>query len=472
MLFNSYTFWFFFAIVLFLYTRLSHKYQNRMLLVASYVFYGWWDWRFLSLIFIVTSVNYLSAFGIVSAITQKKKKIFCAIPIFVSLGLLGVFKYYNFFADQVAVLLKLIGLPLSVMSIKVLLPVGISFYTFQSMSYTIDIYRGHTRLERNFWDFALYVSFFPQLVAGPIERSSRLLPQVVNPRTYNSESFREGLYLVLLGLFEKVVIADNMAPIVNAVFAVDPNNLSGLECWAGVYAFAFQIYGDFSGYSTVARGIAKWLGFDLMTNFRNPYFAVSPRDFWKRWHISLSSWLRDYLYIPLGGNRNGKWKTYRNLMITMLLGGLWHGANWTFVAWGFFHGVLLLLYRIFDKFENVNIPRQASSMLHLCRVLIMFHLICIGWIFFRAESIHQATAMLIKMFSDFHTTDLVSYILGSIVFYVGPLLILEFCVERSKDIMSVIGLHWIPRAVIYNYFVLMMFFFAPDVNSEFIYFRF
>ena len=334
MLFNSFIFWAFFAVVLLVYRRLKHRGQNRLLLVASYVFYGYWDWRFLSLILLSTVVDYYVAIGIESSSDARRRKRLLCGSMLTNLGLLGVFKYFGFFAEEAVRVLNAVGMPASLPSLQVVLPVGISFYTFQTMSYTIDVYRGQTRAARNVLDFALFVCFFPQLVAGPVERSHRLMPQILNPRKETPGQFSEGLYHILFGLFKKVVIADNMARLVNTVFAVPVSQLTGAECLVGVYAFAFQIYGDFSGYSSMAQGLARWMGFNLMSNFRMPYLAVSPSDFWRRWHISLSQWLRDYLYVGLGGNRLGKLMTYRNLLLTMVLGGLWHGAGWTFLVWG------------------------------------------------------------------------------------------------------------------------------------------
>ena len=322
-------------------TQRYFRLQNGILLIASYVFYGFWDWRFLALLFVSTVVDYNLALLIEKSESPGERKALLAASICVNLGILGFFKYFGFFAESFASLLNSFGFQSSTPFFNIVLPVGISFYTFQTMSYTIDVYRRKLPATRNFFDFALFVSFFPQLVAGPIERATKLLPQVLQPRKFSQSNFVEGFYLIILGLFKKVVIADNMAPIVNYIFSRDVSTLSGAEVLVGVYAFAFQIYGDFAGYTDIARGVAKWLGFDLMLNFRMPYFATSPSDFWQRWHISLSSWLRDYLYIPLGGNRQGTLLTYRNLMLTMVLGGLWHGAAWTFVAWGFFHGLIL-----------------------------------------------------------------------------------------------------------------------------------
>ncbi|MCL4123644.1 UNVERIFIED_CONTAM: hypothetical protein GTU68_011358, partial [Idotea baltica] len=338
MLFNSFVFWIFFGVVFALYFRLRHREQNLLLLIASYFFYGCWDWRFLGLISLSTFIDYFIGKAVGESESQKTKKWLVGLSMVSNLSILGFFKYYGFFATELEQLLTSIGAPIMMPTFYVILPVGISFYTFQTMSYTIDVYRGDCEACDSFLDFAVYVSFFPQLVAGPIERAKHFLPQVIAPRTITADHFKQGLLLIAVGMFRKVVIADNMAPIANAIFASNVDDLSGAEILLGVYAFAFQIYGDFSGYSAIARGIAKWMGFDLMVNFRMPYFATTPSDFWQRWHISLSQWLRDYVYIPLGGNRFGTLMTYRNLLLTMLIGGLWHGANWTFIIWGAFHG--------------------------------------------------------------------------------------------------------------------------------------
>ena len=327
MLFNSYQFWVFFLTVLSLYKGVPYKYQNRILLVASYIFYGAWDWRFLSLILLSTAVDFLAAQRIFSDKSLKKKRPWLIFSVVINLGILGVFKYYNFFVHEMGALLEFFGVELFVPAISLILPVGISFYTFQTMSYTIDVYKNQTQPTNNFFDYALYVSFFPQLVAGPIERSSHLLPQILNARPrLQARDFQKAFYLIVLGLFSKVVIADNMAPLVDLVYREDPQRLSGGEILIGTYAFAFQVYGDFFGYSCIACGIAKLMGFDLMENFKRPYLAGNPREFWRRWHISLSTWLRDYLYISLGGSRRTEWKVFRNLMVTMVC--VW------FVAWG------------------------------------------------------------------------------------------------------------------------------------------
>jgi alginate O-acetyltransferase complex protein AlgI len=480
MLFNSLTFWVFFGAVALGYYRLSHKAQNRLLLLASYVFYGWWDWRFLSLIWISTTIDYVVALRIESAgrrhegeHLERVRKLWLGLSVATNLGILGFFKYFGFFVTEAAELFQTAGLNATVPSLRIVLPVGISFYTFQTMSYTVDVFRGQTKPARDFLDFALYVAFFPQLVAGPIERSTRLLPQIQQPRSYRGTEFAEGLYLVIVGLFKKVVIADNMALVVNGVFQADPSELSGLDCLVGTYAFAFQIYGDFSGYSSIARGVAKWLGFDLMVNFRMPYLARSPREFWQRWHISLSTWLRDYLYIPLGGSRHGKWRTHRNLLITMVLGGLWHGAGWTFLAWGLFHGLILCLYRAggIDA-AGQRTPRCGTRIRSAVAGLVMFHLVCVGWLLFRADSIGHAWQMLLRIAADPRPTDLTVYALTLIAFYVVPLVFLEGWLEWKKDPWRLLRLPWPVRAGAYSYLAVMLLLFHPAVYREFIYFQF
>ncbi len=480
MLFNSYIFWVFFAVVftLCMLTRRSLRWQNTVLLVASYIFYGAWDWRFLFLLFFSTVVDFTVARALDGTSDPRRRKLLLITSMCISLGILGFFKYFGFFAESLVGLLGALGINASLPVLNIVLPVGISFYTFQTMSYTIDVYKRELPATKNFFDFALFVSFFPQLVAGPIERATALLPQVLKKRQQQPGAFTEGFYLVLLGLFKKIVIADNMAPIVNSIFSRELSSLSGLEVLLGIYAFAFQIYGDFAGYTDIARGVAKWLGFDLMLNFRMPYFAVSPSDFWNRWHISLSSWLRDYLYIPLGGNRHGAAKTYRNLMLTMVLGGLWHGAAWTFVAWGFFHGLILCLYRPFEtrlRAKRTTVTPLRSGPIvpgHILSVFIMFQLTCIGWLFFRADSIGQVWGMVQRMFSGFALTPFAIGSASMIAFYVLPLLIFEFWLERKGDLLALLKTRWWVRGLVYGYVILMLWFFPALGQYEFIYFQF
>ena len=481
MLFSSFTFWVFFACVLALYRLLQHRAQNVLLLVASYIFYGTWDWRFLSLIWLSTAVDYTTALQISSSNSSYRRRMLLGVSLSFNLGLLGFFKYYDFFASQLDVLLRTLGIQSTLPAFNILLPVGISFYTFQSISYTIDVYREKCTPTRDLLNFALYVCFFPQLVAGPIERYSQLMPQVANPRRVTRDCWTEGLYHIVIGMFKKVVLADNMASIVQTVFVTPIEDLSGFECLIGTYAFAMQVYGDFSGYSSMAQGVAKLIGFDLMYNFRMPYFAISPSDFWHRWHISLSLWLRDYVYIPLGGNRLGSSRTYVNLMATMALGGLWHGAAWTYIWWGIFHGALLCFYRPVERHLSQLYLTNIWNVKRLIFAVIMFHLVCVGWIFFRAFDIHQAIGMIAKIVGDSTWLQLSSSPerfalawtgLGQLFLFACPLLLLEFWIERSGNMLALLHVHWIWRALVYSYFVLMLLFFPPVVKHEFIYFQF
>jgi D-alanyl-lipoteichoic acid acyltransferase DltB (MBOAT superfamily) len=388
--FASLEFALYFLVVYILYRVLPFRGQNAMLLVASYFFYGCWDWRFTFLMAFASLANYAAALGISHARSQQGRKAWLLFGIVASLSVLGFFKYFNFFVDSIdSVLhwlqldyLSLTGLP------RILLPMGISFFTFQAMSYTIDVYRGDVPVERDPLEFLLFISFFPQLVAGPIERASHLLGELKNPRVISAEQSARGLYLILLGLLKKVAIADGISPSVDAIYA-SPTG-SAIDVVLATYLFAVQIYCDFSAYSDIARGCAKLLGIELMLNFRYPYFATNPRDFWSRWHISLSTWLRDYLYIPLGGNRGSSLATYRNLMITMTLGGLWHGAAWNFVLWGVFQGVLLCVHRAIWGSKPDRLPHSAFEWLK--RILlagVFFQIVCYGWLLFRARSFGQ-----------------------------------------------------------------------------------
>ena len=387
MRFDSYVFAAFFGIVFLTYWRLrSIRTQNILILVASYFFYGWWDWRFLSLIALSTLVDFVVSRRLDGTSAQSTRRRLLLVSIVVNLGVLGVFKYFDFFVASFVGVLDSFGLSVSPPVLQVLLPVGISFYTFQTMGYTIDVYRRRHTAEKSLLSFACYVAFFPQLVAGPIERAARLLPQFGTKRSLTIEQWRSGCTLVTYGLIKKIAIADNMAPYVDMVYGMDSSSVSGPLVMAGTLAFAIQIYADFSGYTDIARGVAKLMGFDLCVNFNKPYISRTPSEFWRRWHISLSTWLRDYLYVPLGGNRLGRLLTYRNLMLTMLLGGLWHGAAWNFVLWGFFHGVLLCTYRV----ARVDAwLRGASKAVSFGAAVLFFLLTLYGWLLFRAQSFEQ-----------------------------------------------------------------------------------
>jgi D-alanyl-lipoteichoic acid acyltransferase DltB (MBOAT superfamily) len=392
MLFNSWVYAVFLPAVLSIYYVLNRRSQNIFLAVASYVFYGWWDYRFCSLLFISTIVDYTCGRRMEHA-GASERRLWLWVSCCVNLGILGFFKYFGFFVDSAERLLGLMGLDASIPTLSIILPVGISFYTFQTLSYTIDVYRGQLKPTRDIVEFALYVSFFPQLVAGPIERATRLLPQIQDVRRVDSHKLSSGAVLILIGLFRKVAIADGIAPQVNAIFE-NPSGAGSAELLVGLYLFSIQIYCDFAGYSDIARGTARLLGFELVENFQHPYFSTSITEFWRRWHVSLSSWLRDYLYIPLGGNRQGVARTYRNLFLTMLLGGLWHGANWTFVVWGALHGFYLAIHKLIlgERHPRVgNRRRQGREWaVDAIKMLLTFHLVALTWIFFRASTFADA----------------------------------------------------------------------------------
>ncbi|MEN8184296.1 MAG: MBOAT family protein, partial [Myxococcota bacterium] len=395
MLFNSLEYALFLATCFVLHALLPQRLRNALLLAASYLFYAAWDWRFLALILASTGVDFLVGRALESRPDEPvRRRQLLGVSLAANLGLLGTFKYAGFFVESFLELAAAVGVHAPEPLIRIVLPVGISFYTFQTLSYTIDVYRRRTPATRNLLDFALFVAFFPQLVAGPIERAGRLLPQM-RKRRLEIERIAAGGWLLLWGTYKKVVVADNLAPLVEAVYAPGASPAAGELAFASV-AFALQIYCDFSGYTDIARGSARLFGFELMLNFRLPYLATSPRDFWRRWHISLSTWLRDYLYIPLGGNRSGRIVSQRNLMITMLLGGLWHGAAWNFVLWGGYHGGLLAVHRaLLPVLERIR-PGAAAARAAwwTLRVAATFLLVLLGWVLFRVDSLGHLGALL------------------------------------------------------------------------------
>ena len=473
MLFNSGTFLAFFVIVysLYLLTQKWPKVQNILLLVASYIFYGSWDWRFLSLIFFSTLVDFSVGWYLGQTDDPKRRKRLLIISMMMNLGMLGLFKYFNFFAHSFIDLLHLFGLHADPLTLNVILPVGISFYTFQSMGYIIDVYRGQLKPTSNLLNFAVFVAFFPQLAAGPIERGQHMLPQIANPRRIRWEQINSAIFLIIWGYFKKMVIADNMGPIADQIF----NNYTdhtGLDIALGVIAFSFQIYGDFSGYSDIARGIARLMGFDLIVNFRLPYLALNPSDFWNRWHVSLSNWLRDYLYIPLGGNRQGVGNTYRNLFLTMFLGGLWHGAAWNFVIWGAYHGLILIVYRRFEKHPLHADPwnGQHRYSLVVAKLLFMFILTQIGWLIFRASSASQIFYMLthISLATSPQTVTLAS----QIAFYTLPLILIQLAQYVSNDLLILVKTRPLVRVLIYGFLLSAILIFGVRDSLEFIYFQF
>lgn len=476
MLFNTFQFLIFFLIVYALYRVLSHRWQNILLLAGSYFFYGCWNWKFLSLIFISTVIDYFCGIEISKTGDKRRQKFFLTISMAANLGILGFFKYFNFFVGSLVDLFQMTGLNLNTGTLHIILPVGISFYTFQTMSYTIDIYRKRMKPTHNFLDFALFVSFFPQLVAGPIERAKNLLPQMTKPRILNYEQFYEGTFLIFWGLFKKVFIADNLAILVDKIFATtDIQN--GVIVSLGILAFAFQIYSDFSGYSDMARGLAKVMGFELMLNFNLPYFAVNPSDFWRRWHISLSSWLKDYLYISLGGNKKGELFTYRNLMLTMLLGGLWHGAGWTFVLWGFYQGAILVVHRLFQPIMKKLFTAKSRFQEQLglwSRIVIMFIFANIGWLIFRARSLEQIGNMLYSIVFNSSLEPIIEIqkIIAQIAFFAGPLILIQFLQYIKDDLLIMYHSSAYVKSLVYLALILIFLITGVQGGKSFIYFQF
>ena len=370
------------------------------MLAGSYYFYMCWNWRYIALIIISTLIDYVAGLRMSALLERRKRLKYLLLSLLTNLGLLLTFKYFNFFSDSLNAGFSFLGMSVHIPYLNVLLPVGISFYTFQTLSYSIDVYRGKIEHERHLGIFALYVSFFPQLVAGPIERASRLLPQFYRKNNFDEARVVSGLRLMLWGLFKKIVVANRVALYVDAVY----NNAelhSGLTLLVATYMFAFQIYCDFSGYSDIAIGAARVLGYDLMKNFNRPYFAKTINEFWGRWHISLSTWFRDYVYVPLGGNRKGAPRMFVNLVIVFLVSGMWHGANWTFLAWGALHGIFAAASKITLPLRDrvVGLLHMPASIVSGVRIFVTFQLVCFGWIYFRAASIEQANYIVMQIFT-------------------------------------------------------------------------
>lgn len=473
MIFNSATFLVFLPIVLFLYWSIKDKsivYQNVLLLIASYIFYGWWDWRFLSLIAFSTIVDYYIGIKISEASEKQKKQFFLYISLFVNLGLLGFFKYYNFFVSSFVESLDLMGIQFDTWTLNIILPVGISFYTFQTLSYSLDIYKGKIKPTKDFISFAVFVSFFPQLVAGPIERAKHLLPQFLNKRVFSYENAMMGVTLITYGFFKKIVIADRLAIYVNSVYG-DLDNANTISLILAVIFFSFQIYADFSGYSLIARGISKLLGFDLMVNFNRPYLAANIADFWRRWHISLSTWFRDYVYIPLGGNRVTTARNFYNLMVVFLVSGLWHGANWTFVIWGGLHGLFQVVYVSYQKKSKPNI--SASKLSKVLSIIFVFTLVSFAWIFFRAPTFSDAILYISKILQLDFSLNLIQIFAGN-----GPLnLTISFLVilllYLSYLLPSNLNLKKNSNYILFNVITIMLIILiGVNGKSEFIYFQF
>lgn len=405
MLFNSIEFAIFLPIVFILYWFLTNKnlkIQNILLLIASYVFYGWWDWKFLSLIVFSSFVDYFVGIGLLKTDKQNTRKVLLLTSVLVNIGFLGFFKYFNFFAESFADSFTLLGNPIEPTRLNIILPVGISFYTFQTLSYSIDAYKKKFKPTTDFFAYFAFVSFFPQLVAGPIERATDFLPQFCKKRIFEYDKAVDGMRQILWGLFKKIVIADNCAYFVNDIFA-NYTNYSGSTLMLGAIFFAFQIYGDFSGYSDIAIGTSRLFGFNLMRNFAFPYFSRDIAEFWRRWHISLTSWFRDYVYIPLGGSRGDTWFRIRNIFIIFLVSGFWHGANWTFVVWGALNAVcflpLILANTNRKNIDTVAYGKLLPNLKEFFQIGATFFITVIAWVFFRAETVSQAVTYISKIFS-------------------------------------------------------------------------
>ena len=482
MLFNSIDFAVFLPIVFTIYwlvNRFSLRFQNGLLVLASYIFYGWWDYRFLSLIILSTLVDYLLGLKLAKAEKKKERKWLLACSLIVNLGLLGFFKYYNFFLDNFIASFSLFGATISASSLNIILPVGISFYTFQTLSYTIDIYRGKISPTRDLVAFAAFVSFFPQLVAGPIERATNLLPQFFTHRTFDSGKAVDGLRQILWGLFKKIVIADNCAYFVNLIFGSSSEE-TGSTLFLGAFLFAFQIYADFSGYSDIALGTSRLFGFNLMRNFAFPYFSRDIAEFWRRWHISLSTWFRDYLYIPLGGSRGGLLNKIRNVFAIFIVSGFWHGANWTFIIWGLLNALyflpVFLLQRNRQNMEIVAMDRLFPRISEIAQIIVTFFLTTLAWIFFRAESVTQAFEIVSEIFSMtlFSIPDiLLEPQLEKTLHFILGMIVLEWLGRKHQYALEHLALSWY-RPARWSLYLFIAILIALNTGKEqdFIYFQF
>ena len=467
MLFNSGVFLKFFAGFLLLYwlVRSNLRARNILIVAASYLFYGWWDYRFLGLILLSSVLDYFVGLGIARQTDPRRRKLWLTLSIVANLGILGFFKYFDFFATSLAALFQKLDIPFQTSTLRIVLPVGISFYTFQAMSYTIDVYRGVVPPCRNLLNFLTFVSFFPQLVAGPIERAGHMLPQFERTLSITRAMLEEGIWLMVWGMFKKVVIADNLDPLVNMVFQSD--TYSGPAVALATIAFGFQIYCDFSGYSDIARGLARVLGFDIMVNFNLPYFATSIREFWQRWHISLSTWLRDYLYISLGGNRRGAARTYANLFTTMLLGGLWHGAAWNFILWGAWQGAGLAVHRAFARSSR----ERATAVRTVAGWLMTMLFVFFGWLLFRAQSFEQIVNMT-RALAEWSSPVWVASYLTNLAVFIIPLIIIEAWQFRSRNLLIALSLSAWAKALLQAVLLLAIILYWERTHLRFIYFQF
>ena len=477
MLFNSFQYAFFLPIIFVLYWLIPHKYRWGIILASSYYFYMCWNAKYLLLIIFVTGISFAGALLVEKTKESKEKKIWVGTVIIISLSVLFVFKYFNFISETITAVLKGLSISTSDITLSLLLPVGISFYTFQSIGYIVDVYRGDLPAEHHIGKYAAFVSFFPQLVAGPIERAGALIPQLKNERYFSYAQATYGLKLMAWGYFKKIVIADSLAGYVDTVYA-DLHYFTGSARFFVIFFFTIQIYCDFSGYSDIARGTAKLFGIELMENFKSPYFATSIREFWKRWHISLSSWFKDYVYIPLGGNRVSKVRNARNLLLTFLLSGLWHGASWTFVLWGGLHGTV----QVVEKFIGIN-KKIYNKIANYFRTVITFCIVSALWVFFRAQSFKDALYVLVFWYQGLSEpfnwltsafSNLGITVIGGMQLVVMILLLgIYDYISLKKDVIVCIS-KWnvVCRWLLYITFLIMIFCLAPATGAEFIYFDF
>lgn len=484
MFFNSIDFALFLPLVFALYWFAADrnlKLQNFLIVVASYVFYGWWDWRFLSLIFFSTLVDYFVGRKFAQENDRTKRIALLWVSILVNLGFLGFFKYYNFFLDNFVTAFSFFGMEIKARALNIILPVGISFYTFQTLSYSIDVYKRKLEPTKDFIAFSAFVSFFPQLVAGPIERATHLLPQFYTKRSFDYAKAVDGMRQILWGLFKKIVIADNCAEYANLIFN-NSTEYSGSTLVLGALFFTFQIYGDFSGYSDIAIGTSRLFGFDLMRNFAFPYFSRDIAEFWRRWHISLSTWFRDYLYIPLGGSHGNTWLKIRNIFIIFIVSGFWHGANWTFIVWGALNALYFLPLMLLNKNRaNTDVVAQGKylpSLKELMNITLTFSLTVLAWIFFRAESISHAFSYLNGIFSAtiFNMPELeITKKLAVTLIFMPTMILIEWA-NREKQFALQFNGHGVSkfamvRKAIYVFLIFSIFAFTGS-NQQFIYFQF
>jgi len=480
MLFNSLNFAIFLPVVFALYWFVFHnslKRQNILLLIASYFFYACWDWRFLFLLIFSTFLDYYTGRKMAAAATGKSKKTWFWLSIVINLGFLGVFKYYNFFAGSFAEAVTNMGFQVNPPMLDIILPVGISFYTFHGLSYVIDIYNDRIKPELNFVDYSVFVSFFPLLVAGPIERATHLLPQIKKNRNLEYAKAVDGVRQILWGLVKKVVIADSCADYANDIFNNSADQ-SGSTLLLGAILFAFQIYGDFSGYSDIALGTARLFGIELLRNFAFPYFSRDIAEFWRRWHISLSTWFRDYLYIPLGGSKGGIWKKVRNTFIIFIVSGFWHGANWTFIIWGLLNALYIMPSIIFktnrNNLDTVAEGRTFPSLKEFLSMIVTFSLTVFAWIFFRAENLGQASQIISEMLSrSLFTIPAVPKVIFILLLNLAVFLIIEWKGREQQYALAHLGLRW-PRPVRWAIYYILIFgiFYFSGSKTQFIYFQF